>query len=265
MVMTINNAADNISRVEGFIGEIQQITKQTNMLAMNTQIEAAKAGEQGKSFRIIAEEVKNLSHHIRGLSDEMQAEIMQVSGSIRESSAAIDELANYDMTQNMMLKDKIDNLIDSIMKQNYKYADMLGESIEASKRTANSINGLIVGIQFQDRASQVINDFNSIITEAIETLRINNPEIMHNVNRGEACEDIAAKVVALLKLSEVRNKFVYELNEMGILNSRANLVTNYAEKSKTIFSGGINDVMAMMSGGGAASGNIEDDDDIDLF
>lgn len=211
MVMTIGNAAENISRVEKCIGEVQQITRQTNMLAMNTQIEAARAGEAGKSFRIIAQEVKQLSESIRGLSQQMQTDVTEVARSVRKSSALVDDLANYDMTENLQLKERIDELIHSIMQQNTHFAEMLSESARSSRQTAEHISSLVMGIQFQDRVSQMIGDLVALLQQVIDHWHRDEDATSADAT------DIANQLLSKVKLSEMRQKALTCLHQQGAI------------------------------------------------
>lgn len=215
MVMTISNAAENIANVESCIDQVQQLTKQTNMLALNTQIEAARAGEAGASFRIIAQEVKGLSEHIKILSDQMQQDVGSVSRSVRRSSQLVDDLAHYDMTENLQLKSRIDELIESIMAQNKQFTNLLNDAASMSRKTSESINGLVMGIQFQDRTSQIIGDLSCLLNKIIEQLH-------HESSANK--DQIANDVVSSLKLSDVKQQIIMFLANQKMLGDASPLL-----------------------------------------
>ena len=242
MVMMIGNAAENISRVEECIGQVQALTKQTNMLAMNTQIEAARAGESGASFNIIAQEVKGLSESIKQLSQQMFDDVTEVAGSVKKASQMVDELANYDMTENLMLKTKIDDLIDSIMTQNKQFGDLIEGTAKRSKETADSIAGLVMGIQFQDRTSQIIGDLMVMLEEAMK-------HFANQSHAGGAKEAVIDELLNEVKLSEVRNQLAQILNEHGILSDESEYVKP----------------VLVSSNGHDVAASDDDGDDIELF
>lgn len=77
----IKRLAENSSRIEGIVGVINDITKRTNLLALNASIIAAQAGEYGKSFGVVADEIRNLSlqtgqstGEITGIIEEIMTE-----------------------------------------------------------------------------------------------------------------------------------------------------------------------------------------------
>lgn len=83
----ISGLGDQSQRIGEIVQLIDGIAEQTNLLALNAAIEAARAGEHGKGFAVVADEVRKLAEH----SQEATAEIAQLVASIRES---VDQTVN---------------------------------------------------------------------------------------------------------------------------------------------------------------------------
>lgn len=226
MVIAVSTAADNIKRVEKFITEIQDITKQTNMLAMNTQIEAARAGEAGKSFQFIASEVKNLSEDIKVLSEAMQKDIHEVSNAVKESSKVVDSLANYNMVGSLGAKERIDSVVDAIRDQNSKYSTLLEGAVQINRENANNMNRMVLNIQFQDRTNQIIADWVGILLHIQQYLRKEVPSHASQIV-STLGDEIVSTIFADVKLSDVRKQFIASLYERGVLGYDSELVQKH--------------------------------------
>lgn len=117
MVFAMDNVTKDLAAIERCINDVDKINKQTNMLALNAMIEATRAGEAGVAFRVVANEVQEVSKAVRGLAQTMRTEVGTIAQGIRDGHTILQELATVDMSPNIMAKDKLDQLVAALLQR----------------------------------------------------------------------------------------------------------------------------------------------------
>jgi methyl-accepting chemotaxis protein len=87
----MNRLEKSSGQIGEIIGLIEDVADQTNLLALNAAIEAARAGEAGRGFAVVADEVKNLSGKTSASTQQIAAIIKTIQGDIREAMQSIED------------------------------------------------------------------------------------------------------------------------------------------------------------------------------
>lgn len=216
MVYSLDGAMNQLSDVEGFIGRVQKITKQTNLLALNATIEASRAGEAGKGFRVVADEVKSLSREIAELSEEMRQKIGSVTKSVKEGYHILEQVATVDMSDTIVIQQKIDSLMSSMLTQNTEAQKVLQETAEASQKASSTISSMIVEMQFQDKASQNIGNAVNVMQRMHDTMETwQHYATQYTQPVPDEPSQYIEEILPLFTLSDLKQRFVHFLIELG--------------------------------------------------
>ena len=174
----LSEQAQSISNIMGVISDIAD---QTNLLALNAAIEAARAGEAGRGFAVVADEVRKLAEKTMTSTTDVGNAIKSIQGSVRQSIEQVDRAVG---------------LIDTATEQSNKSGEALGEIVGMVDQAADQVRAIATAGEQQSATSEEINrsigDINSIATQTSQA--------MHEASK--AVSDLAAQAHALSGLIE---------------------------------------------------------------
>ena len=175
-IESLNSKTVNIGQI---LEVITSISQQTNLLALNAAIEAARAGEAGRGFAVVADEVRNLAHRTQESAQQVQTMIEELQVGARESVSTMSDSQRHS-------QDSVD------------IANLAGERLNSVTLRIGEIDGMNQSVATAtEEQTAVVESINVDITE-INTLNQEGVENLQSTLR--ACADLEQQAVRLKQL-----------------------------------------------------------------
>jgi twitching motility protein PilJ len=142
----IKSLGDRSLEISEIINVINDITEQTNLLALNAAIEAARAGEAGRGFAVVADEVRKLAEHSRSATKDIAALIKAIQAETNEAVVVMEE-GTKEVEGGATLADQAGRALDAISNVVRQSAELVQEISLASKQQVRGTEGVAHAMQ----------------------------------------------------------------------------------------------------------------------
>jgi len=144
----VGSLAQKSEQIQQITSVISSIAEQTNLLALNAAIEAARAGEQGRGFAVVADEVRNLANKTSQATDEIGAMVTEISGSIKQAENTMSRLTtsiNKGVDKTRTVGDSLQSISDFARSMQQQVNDIQSGSAN-NNREVEKISDAIEGV-----------------------------------------------------------------------------------------------------------------------
>ncbi len=153
LVKSVNELAEATQELQGMARDVGRIASHTNILAINAAVEAAHAGDAGRGFSVIANEIRKLSQSSAATGKKIADRMAQVERITRATVQTASEASENDREVIEMSGSVVQDVLEHVREMGRNADRMREKGLVIRRDTEN----LLVNLQFQDRMSQILN------------------------------------------------------------------------------------------------------------
>lgn len=165
---SIDRISNSVAQTTELLGQVSEIAEQTSILAINAAIYAAKAGDFGQGFSVIASEIQKLSGTSKEVAETINTNTQMIERQVAEFSSTHRSLMNESQTSLHETIESVRTTIEVLKPKAERITSSIQDAAGVSEAVTARLNEVNMAMQEQDAIQQIVSHIAEILQEALE-------------------------------------------------------------------------------------------------
>ncbi|MBS7457267.1 methyl-accepting chemotaxis protein [Coralloluteibacterium stylophorae] len=152
----IDAMAQHLDGIFSLLEDVKSIADQTNLLALNAAIEAARAGEAGRGFAVVADEVRNLSERSTAFNEQIRKLAHSSRDAVTKVRESVTQMASRDLDRSKEARSESASMLKQVDAMNDTLAQGMRDISSCGNAVSGSVAEAVRALQFEDIANQAL-------------------------------------------------------------------------------------------------------------
>ncbi len=226
-IALLDNVSNSVLGIKCFADEVSRIAMFSQILSINAKCEAARAGNSGNTFSVVAAEMSRLSQETREfakkIDDNLKSTQQSIENTTKTLKQAIGVESSFINATVFLMRDVFMSIIDGLMSLISLIEKTIGESSEINR----SIQNVIVNLQFEDITKQISTHVMHIMSTVVSWInKINCKDIGAHLESINAIEKMANEIHEMFTMESERKIAVEVISDTHLEYDQATAIKN---------------------------------------